>query len=594
MATMNWNTAHGIWNVGTNWAGGVVPGSGDTAVINLLNAEPDTSAGFTFSNVNIQIVSGFKFDIAGMMSPTTLDAGSTISFANSSVFTFADAGLFQNYGSIGYGGGNGEIDWYLIPGGGITSALNNYGTINLSAPFKMLGFGDFFNYGLLQVRNVTGLPNVGLTVMSSSQSLINNGTVVIDGFDGTTRGDTSATFGSLFGTGQVDLTFGTLTFNGNVGSAFARPTIAFHDGRGMMNLDLAGHTFDGVINGFQAGDSIDLGLITADAVQFTPAVAGPGTLTVSNGGTVVATLLMNGAYQSSDFGLGLNGLTHEVLTTTAAAPCFASGTRLLTVAGEVAVEALAVGDLLPTRLGGGLARVRWIGHREVDCRRHPRPWDVWPVRVSAGAFGPGAPLRDLWLSPDHAVVVDDVLVPVRYLINGATIAQVARARVTYWHVELEAHDVVLAEGLPVETYLDTGNRAAFANAEGAVAMTAEFARGVWAAEGCAPLATEGPAVEAARALLVERAEALGFVLTGEAGVRLEVDGRKGRGGPCWSRGRRCRRRLAPGWMRGGWASRWRRWCSMARRWRATMRASGLGGMRRRRAGAGRMAAARST
>jgi hypothetical protein len=85
------------------------------------------------------------------------------------------------------------------------------------------------------------------------------------------------------------------------------------------------------------------------------------------------------------------------------------------------------------------------------------------VRVRAGAFAAGAPQRDLWLSPDHAVFVDDVLIPIRYLINGRTIAQERVDAVTYYHVELSDHEVILAEGLPCESYLDTGNRAAFAD-----------------------------------------------------------------------------------------------------------------------------------
>jgi hypothetical protein len=75
------------------------------------------------------------------------------------------------------------------------------------------------------------------------------------------------------------------------------------------------------------------------------------------------------------------------------------------------------------------------------------------------------PHTDLFLSPDHAVHVGSVLVPVRYLINGATIVQVPTDRVDYFHIELPRHEVLLAEGLPVESYLDTGNRGGFANGD---------------------------------------------------------------------------------------------------------------------------------
>ncbi len=37
----------------------------------------------------------------------------------------------------------------------------------------------------------------------------------------------------------------------------------------------------------------------------------------------------------------------------------------------------------------------------------------------------------------------------------------AGASVTYWHVELDAHDILLAEGLPAESYLDWGDRPFF-------------------------------------------------------------------------------------------------------------------------------------
>ncbi len=186
------------------------------------------------------------------------------------------------------------------------------------------------------------------------------------------------------------------------------------------------------------------------------------------------------------------------------APCFARGTRIDTPDGTAAVEDLAPGDLV--RLAGGSsAPVRWVGHRRVDLRRHPRPETARPVRVRADAFGPGLPRRDLWLSPEHALLLDGVLVPVHVLIDGEAVVQETPERVTYYHVELDQHGVLLAEGLPAESYLDTGNRVAFAN--GAVAsLHPDFAPGSDAAEPCAPLVLCGPVVEVQRARL--RANAL--------------------------------------------------------------------------------------
>ena len=84
-------------------------------------------------------------------------------------------------------------------------------------------------------------------------------------------------------------------------------------------------------------------------------------------------------------------------------PCFAEGTRISAERGEVAVESLLVGDrvqVIGSRLSSQL--ITWIGRRTVDCTRHPDPRKVWPVRIEAGAFGPGRPVRDLYLSPNHA------------------------------------------------------------------------------------------------------------------------------------------------------------------------------------------------
>jgi hypothetical protein len=180
-------------------------------------------------------------------------------------------------------------------------------------------------------------------------------------------------------------------------------------------------------------------------------------------------------------------------------PCFVAGTRISAERGEVAVEELRVGDRVQVIGAASSSRpIMWIGWRTVDCTRHPDPQQVWPVRIAAGAFGPGRPVRDLYLSPNHAVYFGDVLIPVKHLTNGATIAQSPVDEVTYYHVELPQHAVLLAEGLPAESYLDIGDRPNFANSGGPVALHPDFASRVWDAAGCAPLVVTGPALEAAR------------------------------------------------------------------------------------------------
>ena len=215
--------------------------------------------------------------------------------------------------------------------------------------------------------------------------------------------------------------------------------------------------------------------------------------------------------------------------------CFAQGTRIATMRGEIAVEDLRVGDTV--RLAdGGTAPIVWLGHRHTHCRRHPRPWDVQPVRIQAHAFAPNQPSRDLCLSPDHAVFHDGVLIPVRALLNDRTITQEDVAEVTYWHVELADHAVLLAENLPCESYLDTGNRSAFANGGPAIELHPDFARTVWATRGCAPLALDGPCRDATHRHLLQRATTVGHAITTDPDLRISADGvelRAERSGRTW-------------------------------------------------------------
>ena len=190
--------------------------------------------------------------------------------------------------------------------------------------------------------------------------------------------------------------------------------------------------------------------------------------------------------------------------------CFASGTRIATPTGERHVEDLTVGDLVST-VGGAQRPVVWVGRRRVDIDRHPSPEAVRPVRIAAHAFGPNKPARDLLLSPDHAILIEDVLIPIKYLIDGVSVAQLPLPSMTYHHIELQTHDIVLAGGLPTETFLATGNRTAFANGQGPAQLHPIFGHEsmedadrclTWDALAYAPLRVVGPEVDRARAALL--------------------------------------------------------------------------------------------
>jgi hypothetical protein len=211
-------------------------------------------------------------------------------------------------------------------------------------------------------------------------------------------------------------------------------------------------------------------------------------------------------------------------TVTSTVVCFAAGTLIRTPRGDIPVETLQVGERVVTNSGESRA-IKWIGNREIDCRRHPNPPQVLPVRIAAGAFGLNRPSQDLYLSPEHSVCVDvcgEVLIPVGNLVNGATVAPVDADKVSYWHVELDSHDILIANNLPAESYLEMANRAFFAEAGATLGDPAGRDRTY--ADFCRPVATDGPIVEFVRERLELQAQALGWTASRDADLHLLVDG----------------------------------------------------------------------
>lgn len=178
--------------------------------------------------------------------------------------------------------------------------------------------------------------------------------------------------------------------------------------------------------------------------------------------------------------------------------CFAAGTGIATTRGFAPVEAIHRGDRVCTVLDGDTAEVIWVGYRKVDCGRHPNPTKVWPVRVAAHAFGRGMPATDLLLSPDHAVYVDRVLIPIRLLVNDQTVRQELTDRVAYHSIELAQHDVLLANGMPAEAHRHSDDRASFSNGGSVIVLHPDFSSRAWGGHGCAPLVQNGPLLTAVR------------------------------------------------------------------------------------------------
>jgi Hint domain len=138
----------------------------------------------------------------------------------------------------------------------------------------------------------------------------------------------------------------------------------------------------------------------------------------------------------------------------AAPVCYLRGTHIRSPEGERSIEELKIGDLVVT-LSGASKPIKWIGRQRFRKSSEHWPRDFEPVRISRFALGEQSPRRDLYVSPNHAIYIDGVLIPAKYLVNGRSITQCApegAAIIDYLHIELFAHDVIYAEGVTAETF----------------------------------------------------------------------------------------------------------------------------------------------
>ncbi|AGB72196.1 MULTISPECIES: Hint domain-containing protein [Rhizobium] len=205
--------------------------------------------------------------------------------------------------------------------------------------------------------------------------------------------------------------------------------------------------------------------------------------------------------------------------------CLVTGTLVRTTRGDVPVEELRVGDVAITA-SSQHRPIRWIGSTELDCTNVIDPRACWPIRIAAGALGANKPSQDLLVSPAHGIctaVVTDILIPASALVNGATIDHLECAKVQYWHVELDEHDILVTSGLSTESYIDHGNRDFFSETKGS--STRSHGSG---GERCLAYVSEGPLVDAVRMQLRARALDIGWALSDDplADVHLVADGQR--------------------------------------------------------------------
>ncbi len=227
--------------------------------------------------------------------------------------------------------------------------------------------------------------------------------------------------------------FGTLTINHNAAN-----------GEGGYTWTFVFDSDDPALDGLDRGQSMDVTFnIRVTDVSYNTA---NGFATTVNGTTVVDT------HQVTITIFGEN----EV--------CFARGSQILTEHGPCPVERLKIGDKLVTR-DGGLKPIRWIASSKVTDARRRGNSQLEPVAIAPGTFAPGIPSRTLRLSPQHRVLLEGayvdmliaepaVLASAKSLINGKNIYHCGDEieDLEYWHIALDQHEVIYAEGCPVETF----------------------------------------------------------------------------------------------------------------------------------------------
>jgi Hint domain len=252
------------------------------------------------------------------------------------------------------------------------------------------------------------------------------------------------------------------------------------------------------IDGITSRDTIDLTDTVATTDSFNSST---GVLTLFNAGNAeIGTLQLELNTLIAGTTFAVNSDEHGGTDITTNAICYLRGTSIVTAQGEMAVEDIKIGDLVATR-SAGLRPVRWIGRQSFSNRFVRNNRSKIPVHIRPGALGAGLPARELFVSPGHSMLIGEVLILARQLVNGITITQdlaaVQAESIEYYQLEFDGHDCILAEGTWSESFADgPGLREQFHNIADYVAEHPDYVEPPQVAL-CAPRPEAGPLFEQA-------------------------------------------------------------------------------------------------
>jgi autotransporter passenger strand-loop-strand repeat protein len=431
--TVSSGTATGV----TLSGGGETVTSDGTAISTTVDAGP-TAADFGTITV----------DATGTISFTTLNSGGYIFGNGTAVSTTANDGSFDNVQN------GGTASFTTVHHGGSEEVANSgvaFDTIVSSGGYDAVYAGGTASFTTVSNHGVEYVGEETIADGITVSTMVDSGGAQIVYFSGIAS-DTSVSTGGF----QYVSSGGVASFT-VVSSGGAE--VLSTGGSATSTTVSSGGTIDVTYIAYVSSATVTANPVT-DVLSFTEGAQNYTQQLASN-------------YAGEYFHLSPDSGTGTLVTVNDT-PCYCRGTRILTDRGEVPVEDLRIGDRVVT-FAGATRPINWIGRRHIDLGRHPAPELVQPIRIRADAVADGVPRRDLRVSPDHAILLDGGLIPARLLVNGASIEpEVHCATVTYYHVELETHDILLAEVLPAESFLDTGNRGMFENADGPLILHPDF------------------------------------------------------------------------------------------------------------------------
>jgi len=186
-------------------------------------------------------------------------------------------------------------------------------------------------------------------------------------------------------------------------------------------------------------------------------------------------------------------------------PCFLPGAEIRAGNKIIAIENIRIGDEIDVFGHDGVhsRKVVWVGKSHMTVKTGCRPSTAgYPICIVQGAIADNVPYRDMRVTPEHCMFFEGKFFPVRMLVNDRTIYYDRDyASYDYYHVELEQHSVIMADGTLTESYLSTGH-ASFSRNESNREKS-------WCHDAAFPLDTSRDFVEPIFRRLEKRAEVLG-------------------------------------------------------------------------------------